>query len=140
MADDEIGIGQGGIGYAHAMMQPTEIFPAAPRQPKKLLTKLRRWEQYWEPRCVLECKRLENHDPADCFREFREAFDRRLRALFSAGIAWTVITKGNLDSPLQSGTEFDRALCLAIERRRCRMNRKKGEGKKYANRSRSGHK
>jgi hypothetical protein len=107
--------------------------PAAPRQPiKRAAAIARRWMTLWEPLCVIQSKRED--DQAESFRTFREAYNRRIDHLLAAGIAWMVIHHGNLDSPLQTGTQFDRALCLAIERRRCRMNRRKGEGKKYAHR------
>jgi hypothetical protein len=138
-----------GIGYAHAMPNEGEIYYsriddalcniAPARQPKKSATIELRWRSIWLPLCVLESKR-HAEDPAEQFRIYREAYNRRVRALLAANIAWTVVGRSNLDSPLQSGTQFDRALCLAIERRRCRMNRIKGEGKKYANSKRSRHK
>jgi len=126
MADDPTG-----IGYCHAM-------PAAPRQPRRAKTIAYRWVTYWEPRCVVQSKRED--DPVEAFARLKEAFTRRLNKLLATGIAWTSILRNDLDSPLATGTEFDRALCLAIERRRCRMNRRKGEGKKYANRNRKSSK
>jgi hypothetical protein len=126
----------GGIGYAHAMPRHPHPGLAPARQPKKQSTIQLRWESYWAPQCIVWAKR-EAADPADQFHIYMESYIRRVRHLINAGIAWTVITKSNLDSPLQMGTEFDRRLSLAIERRRCRMNRVKGEGKKYANRKRN---
>lgn len=110
-----------GIGYAHAMSG------APPRQPKKESTILLRWTSHWEPQCMLASRHA--HDPADAFRIYRESYDRRIHTLFRAGIPWQTILKGDLDSPLQSGLEFDRALCLAIARRESRMGRRKGISK-----------
>lgn len=103
-------------GYAHTM--------SPPRQPKKSTTVLLRWTTYWEPQCMLASKHA--HDPADAFRIYRESYDRRVHTLFRAGIPWQSILRSDLDSPLQSGLEFDRTLCLAIARRESRMGRQKG--------------
>jgi len=109
-----------GIGYAHAM-------PLA-RQPKKLATIKLRWDEFWSPQCLLAAKRED--DPADAFCNLHHAYKRRMATLLSANLDWRSITRSDLDSPLQSGTEFDRALCLAIERRRCRIGRVKGKRKR----------
>jgi hypothetical protein len=111
-----------GLAYAHAMNLRLPV----PIQPKKAATVRLRWESVWSPRALIASKR-ESDDPADAFCEYHHAYNRRVRVLLSAGIAWSTITRSDLDSPLQSGTEFDRALCLAIERRRCRMHRIKGK-------------
>jgi len=88
-----------------------------------------RWLRYWEPRCVVESR--DSDDPSTRFYELKLTYKRRVDTLLSAGIAWSSITSGYLDSPLALGIEFDRTLCLAIERRRCRLGREKGKGKKY---------
>lgn len=90
----------------------------------------RRWLEHWSPLCAIESKK--DYDPATIFGELRFRHLLRSRRLLSAHIAWTSILRNNLDSPLTLGVEFDRLLCLAIERRRSRLGRKKGEGKKYA--------
>lgn len=109
-----------GISYAHTTSAPGDASRIAAR-----------WTGYWEPLCVLQSKRED--DPAAAFRVLRDAFTRRIRSLLSANITWTVIRASNLDDPRVLGTEFDRSLCLAIERRRCRIgwSRKKG-AKKHA--------
>jgi hypothetical protein len=112
----------GGLGYAHAMRQP--------KQPRKESTILDRWRVRWEGVSALNSKLAD--DPSELFSEYKLAFRRRMDTLLRANISWQAITSGDLDSPLQTGTEFDRGLCLAIERRRSRMNRVKGSGKKYA--------
>ena len=114
-----------GIGYAHSMLPPRS-------SPKESALISARWTTYWEPRCVLQSKRSD--DPADDFSILQSAFHRRIRALLAANITWSVIRSGDLDSPLRTGTEFSRALCLAIERRRCRIgwSRKKGARKHHA--------
>jgi len=114
-----------GIGYAHSM--------GIARQPSRRATILARWNDRWKPEAMLRSKR-EADDPADQFAIYFDSFRRRMDTLLNGNIAWSAITKGDLDSPFQLGAEFDRALCLAIERRRCRMGRTKGAGKKYANR------
>lgn len=88
-----------------------------------------RWQRYWEPRCAIESKRT--YDPTETFSLMKLTFKRRVDTLLRARIRWSVITREGLDSPLLLGIEFDRALSLAIERRRCRMGRQKGAGKKY---------
>lgn len=88
-----------------------------------------RWQRYWEPRCVIASRACD--DPSTRFHELKLAYRRRIDTLRRASIGWPTVTRDDLDSPLALGVEFDRALSLAIERRRCRMNRRKGEGKKY---------
>jgi hypothetical protein len=105
-----------GIGYAHA----------APLSSRRVIL---RWQRYWEPRCVVEAKRRD--DATDSFYNLKLAYKRRIDTLLRAKIRWSVITANALDSPLALGTEFDRNLALAIERRRCRLGREKGKGKKY---------
>lgn len=115
-----------GIGYAHAMSPPRT------RTPSRESTAIAfRWISYWEPICVLQSHRA--IDPAADFRILRDAFTRRIRALLAANISWSVIRAGDLDDPRGAGVEFDRSLCLAIQRRRDRLGRTKGKGKKYAN-------
>lgn len=105
-----------GIGYAHA----------APLGTRRVVL---RWTTYWEPRCAIESKRYD--DSAAHFHGLKLCYKRRIDTLKRARIGWPAVRAGNLDSPLALGIEFDRALSLAIERRRCRMGRQKGAGKKY---------
>jgi hypothetical protein len=93
-----------------------------------------RWQRYWEPRCVVASRRADDMDAVDAFHDFKLAYKRRIDTLLRAKIRWSVITANALDSPLALGTEFDRNLALAIERRRCRLGREKGKGRKYAHR------
>ena len=102
-----------GIGYAHAM--PTRA-PRALRPPRDEITIAQRWLSYWEARCASVSKFAA--DPVEEFSALKQTYLRRMRKLLVARISWTAIRRANLDSPLQTGTEFDRALCLAIERRR----------------------
>lgn len=113
-----------GIGYCHAMAQP--------HTPSRSAMIHARWDSHWSVAATIASKR--DPDPAQVFGTLRESYFRRIDRLLTVDISWAVIKAGDLDSPLQSGTEFDRALCLAIERRRCRMGRIAGKGKKYANR------
>lgn len=124
----------GGIGYAHSM----DLRIPIPRQPKKFDQAIvKRWLEIWEPLCAMAAART--NDPADAFRAFRDGYNRRITTLLQASLAWNVIRHGNLDDPRATGTEFDRGLCLAIERRRCRMNRTKGKKRgPYAHRERDG--
>jgi hypothetical protein len=114
-----------GIGYAHAMGLH---MPIPPRQPRKLATIKLRWDEFWSPQCILAAKRED--DPADAFCNFHIAYRRRMDKLLSANMDWRSIVRGDLDSPLQSGTEFDRMLCLAIERRRRTLGREKNKRSK----------
>jgi hypothetical protein len=113
MADHTPGLT--GIGYAHAAH-------TSPNQPRKPSTIQSRWDSYWSPRALLAAKHDLN-DPVNAFCDYHVSYRRRLRNLLAAKISWKVILAGDLDSPLQSGTEFDRALCLAIERRRRTLGR-----------------
>lgn len=128
MADDQIG-----IGYAHTM-NPYPFPLRDRREPRNPETIARRWDSRWEPECVLAAKRTDN--PVEEFSVLRFRFNLRVRRLLAAGLEWRTIVASDYDSPLSTGTEFDRKLCLAIERRRVRMGRVKGKGK-YANRRRS---
>lgn len=124
MADHEAGLTgtgarTGGLGYAHAM-PPS---PAPPRQPRKEATILLRWRSRWEAPSLVSSKLAA--DPPEEFSLYKLRYRRHIDTLLRAGIAWTSITRGDLDSPLQNGVEFDRALCLAIERRRSNMGRAK---------------
>jgi hypothetical protein len=105
-----------GVGFAHAMHPPY-----APRKPSTLLL---HWTQYWEPQCTLAARHT--HDFSYSMRTYRESYDRRTATLLRAGIPWTTVLRQDLDSPLQSGAEFDRALTLAIVRRASRIGRVKG--------------
>jgi hypothetical protein len=117
MADYQLG-----VGYCHA----------APR----LACISRRWETIWRPLCALYAHRDGELDPTSAFAALRDAYHRRIDRLLVSRITWKAIHANNLDDPRRSGTEFDRALCLAIERKRCRMGRVPGKGKKYAPRKR----
>lgn len=126
-----------GAGLAHTMpSRPPRDRRGQPNQPVTKAPLLLHWTQYWEPRCILASKHT--HEPTIAMQTYRESYDRRIATLFRAGISWDMILRNDLDSPLQSGVEFDRALALAIERRRSRMGRVKGQGKKYAARNRNG--
>jgi hypothetical protein len=120
MADMRIG-----MGYCHVMPNVTTSRAAI----------LRRWESVWRPLSALHSHRDGETDPASAYAALRDTYLRRIDKLLAASITWKAIHASNLDDPRRTGTEFDRALCLAIERRRCRMGRRKGEGKKYANRT-----
>jgi hypothetical protein len=50
------------------------------------------------------------------------------------GISWRAILAGDLDSPMPDSEQFTATLTLAIERRKVRIGRVKGKGKKYAGR------
>lgn len=123
MADNATGIG---IGYAHTM---DLRMPIPARQPKKSATIKLRWDEFWSPQCILAAKR-ESDDPADAFCNFHLAYKRRVATLLAAGLDWRSVVRSDLDSPLKSGTEFDRALCLAIERRRRSLGKMKGKRRK----------
>jgi len=109
-----------GIGYAHS----------APLGTRRVVL---RWQRYWEPRSVVASRHAD--DPSTRFYELKLAFKRRVDTLLRARIRWSIITGSDLDCPFQLGTEFDRNLALAIERRRCRLGREKGRGKKYSRRA-----
>lgn len=94
-----------------------------------------RWTTYWEPRVVVEAKT--HYDIVNGFHILKLAYKRRVDTLLRVRIAWSSIVRNNLDSPFLLGIEFDRALSLAIERRRCRLGREKGKGKKYDHQPRS---
>jgi hypothetical protein len=95
-----------------------------PRQPRQQSTIDHRWESYWLARAAASSKLSD--DPADAFHRLHSTYLRRIDHLLTAGIAWTTILRGDLDSPLRIGPDFDRILSLAIVRRNSRMNRTKG--------------
>ena len=108
------------IGYAHSMLSPR----ATP--PTPLI--LDRWNRIWLAPCAAESKKAD--DPADEFATLRLRHQIRVQRLVVAGIPWETIVAGNLDSPLRHPSDFDRSLCLALERRRSRIGRIKGKIKK----------
>lgn len=121
MADDAIR----GLGLAHTMDAPHP--PRQTHRPRTQATLLLHWTQYWEPQCILAAKHA--HDFREAMQIYKESYDRRMATLLRAEIRWEAILSNDLDSPLQSGVEFDRGLALAIARRAARMGRRKGYSK-----------
>src|SRR5260370_20398363 len=114
-----------GIGYAHTMDPPR-----SPRQPKDRESAIReRWTTRWGPWCAIDSKNDAN--PASHFAIFRQVHYSRCVIALNAGLAWTTILRSEIDCPLNSSRVFDAMLRLSVERRRSRMNRRKGYGKKY---------
>ena len=112
------------IGYCHA----APLHP--PRRPCKQSTIDARWRTRWEPWAALNSHLAD--DPLVRRALYKSIFTQRIDALFRAGISWAAILAGDLDSPMPTAEDFTAALALAIERRRSRIGRRKGEGKKYA--------
>jgi len=114
-----------GIGYAHTMDPPR-----SPRQPKDRKGAIsERWTTRWEPWAAAASK--VHLDPAGRFSIFKNTHDMRCITALNAGLAWTTILRSEIDCPINSDSVFSAMLRLSVERRRSRMNRRKGYGKKY---------
>jgi hypothetical protein len=85
-----------------------------------------RWQE-WLPFCTVEARR--HSDPSNHLHSLRVRHRSRLVACLSASLAWDTIREHRLDSPVVSDAEFNFLLRCAIERRRCRMGRVKGQSK-----------
>ncbi len=75
-------------------------------------------------------------DPSAALAQFKIVHHSRCVAALNAGLAWTTILSSEIDCPINSNLVFDAMLRLSVERRRSRMNRRKGYGKKYDKRKR----
>ena len=102
-----------------------------PRHPCKQSTIDVRWHKAWEPWAAINSHLAD--DPAAQFACFKAIHAHRVVALFRVGISWRAILASDLDSPMPSSDEFTADLTLAIKRRKARIGRVKGKGKKYAN-------
>jgi hypothetical protein len=87
-----------------------------------------RWKQF-EPWMTMAARK--ELDPAAKLYEFKCLHARRLHTLLRARISWATIKDYRLDDPVITEDGFRVALAAAVERRRSRMNRVKGRGKKY---------
>ena len=93
----------------------------------------RRWD-HWSPLAVLAAWSPQIADPANEFARFRVRHRSRVTDILNSGIAWVVLCRQGLDNPMVPDAQFESSLRLAIERRRSRLGRVKGKGKKYAHR------
>lgn len=102
--------------------------PQGASRPPKFVEKAiaARWLT-WLPWVMAEAKRT--GDPAAAFGEYKERHRRRLLTLIRAGISQRAIHAADLDDPRRLGTEFDRLLVLAMERRSRLLSRVKGKRK-----------
>jgi hypothetical protein len=75
--------------------------------------------------------RRESSDPANALYQFRTLHRERLTRLLRSGIRLGIIKKHNLDDPVMGENLFEFSLRATMERRRTRMGRVKGKGKKY---------
>jgi hypothetical protein len=103
-----------------------------PRRPCHQSTIDARWRKRWEPWAALNSHLAD--DPVKQRAEFKSIFTQRIDALWRMGISWRAILAGDLDSPMPDSEQFTATLTLAIERRKVRIGRVKGKGKKYAGR------
>jgi hypothetical protein len=101
-----------GFGYAHTLPP----LPAAVKQ----------WTEVWSPQCILEEKR--GGRPLTVLRSI---YYTRVGALLLARISWKAIHTGALDDPRVTEEEFQKRFALAIERRRCRLDRRKGKVREH---------
>lgn len=102
-----------------------------PRRPCHQSTIDARWRTRWEPWAALNSHLAA--DPVKQRAEFKSIFIQRIDALWRMGISWRAILAGDLDSPMLTAEQFAADIALAIERRKARIGRQKGKGKKYAN-------
>jgi hypothetical protein len=93
-----------------------------------------RWE-WWKPAAITAAR--ETTDPAAQFRVLQEFHRERLRALLGVSVSWASILRNNLDDPRLDGDKWRAIYLAAIERRRSRLGRVKGKGKKYARKRRT---
>jgi hypothetical protein len=96
--------------------------PAIParRAPRLAL----RWQE-WLPWCTIEARR--HSDPASHLYHLRQVHRSRVISLLGARLRWPIIRKHRLDDPIMPSEAFEFQLRTAIERRRVRMNRVKGQ-------------
>lgn len=93
---------------------------------KKDLAIAARWEELL-PWCVMDAKRTS--DPASTLHMFKARHHARCVELFCNRITWASIRRADIDNPRNDDSAFKTKLREAIERRRSRMNRKKGQRK-----------
>jgi hypothetical protein len=114
------------MGYAHAAPPPV------PEKQSRWIES--RWLE-WAPWCTIAARRSD--DPSGALYALRVTHRSRLISLLSARVAWDTIRKHHLDNPTDTTELFEFQLRAAVERRRTRMGRVKGKGKKYATNRRS---
>lgn len=90
----------------------------------------RRWD-HWRPLAALISSQCHIADPAEAFAHLRVRHRSRVTDILNSGIAWVVLCRQGLDNPMVPDAQFESSLRLAIERRRSRLGRVKGKGKKY---------
>lgn len=108
-------------------MQSLLTVPAPPSLPSRREYHVEaRWTE-WLPFCTVEARR--HSDPSNLLHLFRTRHRSRLIACLSASLAWDTVREHRLDDPTVSDERFNYLLRCAVERRRSRMGRVKGQSK-----------
>jgi len=111
----------GGQGLAHATA-------SRPLSPAREATISARWD-LWIPRAIVIARADPAKDPIPCFEALRQRHRTAVLTCQAAGLPWTTIVRQALDDPQWSESKRARMIREAVERRRCRMGRVKGQGK-----------
>ena len=85
-----------------------------------------RWQELL-PWCILSAKKTS--DPADTLHMLKSRHRARCIELFANRIPWDTIRPHDLDDPREGDEFFKKSLKEAIERRRSRMGRVKGQSR-----------
>lgn len=102
--------------------QPTTP-PLNKPSPRMDLAIAARWEELL-PWCILDAKR--SSDPAESLHMLKTRHHARCVELLCHRISWLTIRFCELDHPRWHDGEFRQSLKEAVERRRTRMDRRKG--------------
>jgi hypothetical protein len=125
-------------------MNPNQPTTKSPLSEKKEMAIAARWEELL-PWCLLDARKTT--DPAETLHMFKTRHRERCIELFTNHISWKAIRTyqwnglvGTMDDPRNEEWIFKKLLSEAIERRRSRMGRVKGQRNANRTRSRTQHK
>jgi len=114
-----------------SMFSKLSPFRRVPREPDARII-AHRWAAL-EPFVLITARRA--MDPAAAFAFFKERHAEYFTKLRRAEVSPDVIIRHSLDDPVIPPMQFEWLLTQAVERRRTRLGRIKGRGKKYTRRT-----